>query len=182
MCLSGRMKVTYAEPDGRELVLAVRGPGDMIGELSGGDGHPRSSTVQAIEPGITSKLPDQRFGELIQRFGLKQDLTNYIFGKVRESAAHAWRLAHHTTPTRLAGLLVALVEAAGPDHPRPTTIEMSQEELASALGLARSAITPVLADWKAAGLVRITRGRLEVVDVPAIASVSVSTSRQNRPR
>jgi CRP/FNR family transcriptional regulator, cyclic AMP receptor protein len=182
MCLSGRVKVTYAEPDGREVALAVRGPGDVIGELSGSDNLPRSSTVQAIEPGITSKLSDQRFGELVHRLGLKQELNNYILSKVRESAAHAWRLAHHTTPTRLAGLLVDLIESAGPDHPRPTTIEMSQEELASALGLARSAVTPVLADWKAAGLVQTARGKLDIIDVPAIAGIRVYTSGQNPPR
>jgi CRP/FNR family cyclic AMP-dependent transcriptional regulator len=180
LCLSGRLKVVYAEPDGRELMLAVRGPGDVIGEFSGWDGRPRSATAQAIEPGVTSRLPNQRFSELVQRFRIQSQLNSYILGKVRESAAHAWQLAHRTTSARLAELIIALIEAAGPDHQCPTTIAMSQEELASALGLARSAITPVLAEWKAAGLIRIARGRLEVVDVAALSSPGVSSSGQNR--
>ncbi|GAA4875482.1 Crp/Fnr family transcriptional regulator [Saccharopolyspora cebuensis] len=182
VCVSGRLKVVYSEPDGRELMLAVRGPGDVIGEFSGLDGRPRSATVQAIEPGITSKLSDQRFHAIAEHFGVRPQLNSYVLGKVRESAAHAWQLAHRTTASRLADLIVTLIRAAGPDHPAATTIAMSQEELATALGLARSAITPVLADWKSNGLVGISRGKLHVDDVPAILahrSPDVSTSGQN---
>lgn len=168
LCLSGRLKVVYAEPDGREVLLAVRGPGDVLGEFSGRDGRPRSATVQAVEPGITSTIPGRLFTETISRMGLAEELNAYILGKVRESAPHAWQLAHHTTAARLTGLLSALVEAAGPDHPDPRTIPMSQEELASALGLVRSAITPVLAEWRAAGLVRTGRGSVHVTDLEAL--------------
>ncbi|SDK21414.1 cAMP-binding domain of CRP or a regulatory subunit of cAMP-dependent protein kinases [Actinopolyspora mzabensis] len=185
LCLSGRLKVVYSEPDGRELALAVRGPGDVIGEFSGRDGGPRSATVQAIEPGITYKLPDERFGELLQRFGLESKLDAYILGKVRESSAHSWQLAHRTASARLADFLAALIDVAGPDHPCPATIAMSQEELASGLGLARSAVTPVLAEWKAAGLVRISRGKLHVIDITslrAFSEVDVSSSGQNTAR
>lgn len=185
LCLSGRLKVLYAEPDGRELVLAVRGPGDVIGEFSGRDGGPRSATVQAIEPGITYKLPDDWFNELVGRFKVSSKLNAYILGKMRESSAHAWQLAHRSAATRLAGFLAALIDAAGPDHPCPSAIAMSQEELASGLGLARSAITPVLADWKAAGFVRISRGTLHVMDITSLRAVGdadVSSSGQNTAR
>ncbi|MEB3371917.1 Crp/Fnr family transcriptional regulator [Saccharopolyspora mangrovi] len=179
LSLSGRLKVVYAEPDGREILLAVRGPGDVLGEFSARDGRPRSGTVQAIEPGITAKLSDKRFGELIQHFGLIERLHVYIMAKMRESAPHAWQLAHHTTAARLSALLQTLISAAGPDHPHPTTIAMSQEELASALGLARSAITPVLATWKSTGLIRTARGKLQVLDRAALNNMVMSSSGQN---
>lgn len=185
LCLSGRLKVVYAEPDGRELVLAVRGPGDVIGEFSGRDGGPRSATVQAIEPGITYKLPDDWFNEIVGRFKVSSKLNAYILGKMRESSAHAWQLAHRSAAMRLAGFLATLIDAAGPDHPYPHTIAMSQEELASGLGLARSAVTPVLADWKAAGLIQISRGRLDVIDITSLRAISdadVSSSGQNTVR
>lgn len=179
LCLAGRSKVVYAEPDGREVLLAARGPGDVLGEFSGQDGLPRSATVQAIEPGYTSTLPERRFHELVQQFGITEQLSAYVMGKIRESASHTWQLAYHTTVTRLAALLVMLIESAGPDHPHPTTIAMSQEELASALGLVRSAITPVLANWKAAGLIRTARGRLQVLDFAEIDRLRVSNTGQN---
>ncbi|MFI7680608.1 Crp/Fnr family transcriptional regulator [Actinophytocola sp. NPDC049390] len=178
LSLSGRLKVIYAEPDGRDLVLGIRGPGDLVGEMSEREGFPRMANVTAIEPGITSRMSDLAFTRLVQRLGVGSELNRYIVGKLRASAAHAWQLAHHTTPARLADFLQALVEAAGPDHSTPTTIPMSQVELASALGLARSAVTPVLAEWKAAGIIGVGRGKLQVVDVTRLAEADVSSSGQ----
>lgn len=176
LCVAGRTKVTYAEPNGRELMLAVRGPGDVIGEFSGRDGGPRSATVQAIEPCITSRLPDDRFISMVGRFGLEAELNRYILGKMRESGAHAWQVAHRRTAGRLAELLLAIVAAAGPDHPEPTTVAMSQEELAAALGLARSAITPVLSEWKDADLISTHRARLVIEDVPGLTAETSRTA------
>ena len=46
--LSGRVKVSTVTGDGKEVVLAFRGPGDLLGELSAIDGEPRSATVGAL--------------------------------------------------------------------------------------------------------------------------------------
>src|SRR2546423_11740593 len=48
--LSGRVKVSTVTGDGKEAVLAFRGPGDLLGELSAIDGEQRSATVGALEP------------------------------------------------------------------------------------------------------------------------------------
>ncbi|MEV1118039.1 Crp/Fnr family transcriptional regulator [Actinosynnema sp. NPDC049800] len=180
LSLFGRLKVVYAEPDGAEIVLAIRGPGDVVGELSAQDGLPHAATVQAIELGMTCRLPKRRFVELVQGLRLGPQLDGYIMGKLRESAPHAWQLAHRTTASRLISLITTIIDAAGPDHPSPTTVAMSQDELAAALGLVRSAVTPVLREWKAAGLVRTIRGGLEVVNVPALIGTGVSSYGQNR--
>ncbi|MFR9727940.1 Crp/Fnr family transcriptional regulator [Saccharopolyspora sp. MS10] len=179
LCLSGRVKVVYAEPDGREVVVAVRGPGHLLGEFSVRDGHPRSATVRTIEPGLTSTLSDQRFNELVGRLGITEQLHSYILGKVRESASHLWQHAHRTTGSRLAGFLEALVDVAGPDHPQPTTIAMSQDELASALGAARSSVTQVVREWREAGLIRTARGRVLILDRAAIRAIAVSDTGQS---
>ena len=47
--LSGRVKVSTVTPEGKEVVLAFRGPGDLLGELSAIDGEARSATVGALE-------------------------------------------------------------------------------------------------------------------------------------
>ena len=46
----GRAKVTAITEDGRELVLAFSGPGDLLGELSALGGSPRVATVRTLEP------------------------------------------------------------------------------------------------------------------------------------
>ncbi|GAA4979829.1 Crp/Fnr family transcriptional regulator [Actinopolymorpha pittospori] len=162
--VAGRVKVIYSEPSGVELLLAVRGPGDLLGEFSRNDDGPRTTTIQAMERCVAYTLADTQFTEFIRRHRLAEPLDRYVMTKVRESAVHTWQVAHRSTAPRLAGLLLNVVAAAGPDHPNPTMVPMSQEELASALGLARSSIAPVLADWKRTGLVRLGRARIFVED------------------
>src|SRR3954470_15852601 len=48
--LSGRVKIFNATADGTESVLAVRGPGALLGELAAIDAAPRSASVAALEP------------------------------------------------------------------------------------------------------------------------------------
>jgi CRP-like cAMP-binding protein len=47
---SGVVKVRLVTRSGREVVLAFRGPGELIGEQSALDGSPRSATIVAVEP------------------------------------------------------------------------------------------------------------------------------------
>jgi CRP/FNR family cyclic AMP-dependent transcriptional regulator len=48
--LAGRVKVTTTGDDGQETLLSIRGPGEILGELSFLDDQPRLSTVITLEP------------------------------------------------------------------------------------------------------------------------------------
>jgi CRP-like cAMP-binding protein len=54
---SGRVRVSAATPGGRRLLLAFRGPGELVGELSAIDEQPRSASVVALEPVEALVLP-----------------------------------------------------------------------------------------------------------------------------
>jgi CRP/FNR family transcriptional regulator, cyclic AMP receptor protein len=46
---AGRVRVTARGAGDEELVLAERGPGELLGDLSAIDGQPRSASVAALE-------------------------------------------------------------------------------------------------------------------------------------
>src|SRR5437867_802106 len=48
--IEGRVKITSLSEDGHETVLAIRGPGEVLGELSAIDEKPRSATATTLEP------------------------------------------------------------------------------------------------------------------------------------
>ncbi len=164
MLVAGRVKVLYGGREGAEILLAVRGPGDLLGEFSGMDDGPRSATIQAMEPCIGSVVSEVRFAEFLRRQRIGPQLDRYVMAKVRQSASHVWQVARYRTSVRLAALLQEVVAVAGPDHPHPHVVPMSQDELASALGVVRSSVTPVLATWRRDGLIDTGRARVVVVD------------------
>jgi CRP-like cAMP-binding protein len=67
--LSGRVKVATVGVPGREAIIAVRGPGDLIGELSAIDGGPRSATVTAATDLVCYGLTFWEFRPLVERNG-----------------------------------------------------------------------------------------------------------------
>lgn len=61
LLLAGHVRITNATPDGREVVIGVRGAGDVIGELAVIDGGRRSATVQALDELDVLVVPAARF-------------------------------------------------------------------------------------------------------------------------
>lgn len=168
LVVTGRLGVLYAEPAGPQVLLAVRGPGDLLGEFSGRDPAHRSATVEALENVVAYAIPDARFTEFVRRNDLTDRLDKYVMAKVRQSATRTWQLAHHDGPARLAALLDELVAAAGDEHPRPYEIPLSQQRLAGVLGMSRSWIAGIIGGWRRAGIVETARGTLVVTDPAAL--------------
>src|SRR4026208_2192258 len=48
--ISGRLKVMMSDAEGKEVILAMLGPGGFFGELGLIDDSPRSATAMAVEP------------------------------------------------------------------------------------------------------------------------------------
>jgi CRP-like cAMP-binding protein len=46
---TGRVKVTLTSKEGKEIILRIAGPGEIVGEVALLDGHPRSATIVALE-------------------------------------------------------------------------------------------------------------------------------------
>ena len=63
---SGRVEVFLDNPAGYRTVLARRGPGHIIGELSAIDRCPMSATVNAVEPVRSLTIAASRFAALCQ--------------------------------------------------------------------------------------------------------------------
>ena len=64
---SGRVKVSSHTANGTEVVLAVRGPGALLGDMSAIDGEPRSATVTADGELVCQGITLWDFQPLVQR-------------------------------------------------------------------------------------------------------------------
>src|SRR5258708_11748273 len=65
--LDGRVKVSLVTADGKEVVLAVRGPGDLLGELAFIDGEPRSASATALDPVSSIVIPAEDFTRYLEK-------------------------------------------------------------------------------------------------------------------
>ena len=64
---NGRVKIANTSAAGREAIVAVNGPGDLIGELAAIDDGPRSTTVTTLEPVDVLLVPRAAFSAFLER-------------------------------------------------------------------------------------------------------------------
>ena len=85
---AGRVRVTAVAGDGEELLLAERGAGELLGELSGIDGRPRSASVTALDEVRGLVVPLRAFrGFLMDHPRVALSLLEMLSRRLRESEA-----------------------------------------------------------------------------------------------
>ncbi|MGK5557610.1 Crp/Fnr family transcriptional regulator [Actinomadura kijaniata] len=168
MLVAGRVKVLRTSAGGDVLVLAVRGPGEVLGDISvlGGDG--RSATVVAVDPGETRALTAERFLRLVRDEGLEGELLRHAMGRIREGEAWRAEIAVLPAGARVARALLRFAAVGDGD------VGLGQGELGQAVGLARSTVAAELARLRERGLVGTGHRRLVVTDADGLRRVAGS--------
>lgn len=169
--LAGRVKASSHTAGGTEVVLAVRGPGTLIGELSAIDREPRSATVQALEPVTGLVLPVAEFEAFLHANGrVAFLLMRTVAEKLRDADRKRIEFGAFDTTGRVAARLVELAERFG----RPTAegihiaLPLSQDELAGWIGSSREAVSKALGVLRSNGWIRTSRLLVVVLDMDAL--------------
>jgi CRP-like cAMP-binding protein len=166
--LTGRVKVSTVTADGKEVVLAFRGPGDLLGELSAIDGEARSATVgalEAVEAAIVTANDFRAFLSAHPRVAIL--LLEMLARRLRDADRKRVEFGAHDTLGRVAARLVELAERYGEpvaDGVR-ITLPLSQEELAGWTGSSREAVGKALHALRGLGWVRTERRRITVLEM-----------------
>ncbi len=168
---TGRVKVSVDTAGGTEVVLAVRGPGALLGEFSAIDREPRSATVTAIEPVTALAVPVAEFEAYLQAHGrVAFLLMRTIVGRLRDADRKRIEFGAHDTTGRVAARLVEMAERFGQAAEEGVKIALpfSQDELAGWTGASREAVSKALGVLRSAGEIRTSRMSVVVRDLEAL--------------
>jgi CRP-like cAMP-binding protein len=158
-------------PSGTEVVLAVRGPGALLGEFAAIDREPRSATVTAIEPIVALQLPLAAFEAYLQSHGrVAVLLMRSIVAKMRDADRKRIEFGAHDTTGRVAARLVEMAERFGQPGPDGVKIGLpfTQDELAGWTGASREAVSKALGVMRSAGEIRTGRMSVVVTDLASL--------------
>jgi CRP/FNR family transcriptional regulator, cyclic AMP receptor protein len=168
--LSGRVKITMSQA-GREAIVAVLGPGELVGELAAIDGGPRSTTVTTLEPVDALVLSRSDFAALLERRPrIALVILRTVAHRLRYADVQQAQFATHDVVGRLARRLVELCERFGTQQERGIEIRLplSQEELASWVGASREAVSKAFQLLRSLDIVETGRRRVTVLDLGAL--------------
>ncbi|MGZ0152692.1 Crp/Fnr family transcriptional regulator [Kribbella sp. WER1] len=146
----GRVKLLASAEDGAQLLLTIRGAGQLLGELAGGKGR-RTATVEALDRCTACYVPTARFERFVAKNGLAAEFHQYVVGKFDQAVSRQVDLAHRSALRRIARLLHDTAVLAPATATNPLRVPFTQEELAAALGLARSTVADQLTVLRTSG-------------------------------
>jgi CRP/FNR family transcriptional regulator, cyclic AMP receptor protein len=155
---SGRVKVVSVAVDGQEALLAIRGPGELLGEIAVLDDKPRSAGVHALEPVQARIIPAGRFKAFLRdRPDASAALLSMVVGRLREADRRRLEYTAYDVPTRLALLLLELTGQAATAAGADAVVLLSQRELATATGASREAVVKALGRFRSKGIITTSR-------------------------
>jgi CRP/FNR family transcriptional regulator len=160
----GVVKETLTTPEGKEVILAILGPGDLFGEVfAAPPDSDRPAGAQALSAATVLRIPAEAWERHVQH---DPELAHAFEALLRRRTLDAWRLvrmlSRYTTEARLKSALVLLADRWG--QPREGGIEialdLTHRVLADLTGASREKVTRALGVLSRKGLVVAAQRRL----------------------
>lgn len=173
---AGQVKVVTATPNGREVVLGIRGPGELVGELSALDARPRSASVVALEDVECLVLSHTAFHAFLSAHPTaSMALLSMLARRLRDADAKRAGFAALSTLGRVAERLLELADRFGVEHDGDVLIELrlSQEELAGWTGASLESVGRALATMRSVGWIETRRREIRIRDLAALRDAVV---------
>lgn len=174
---AGRVKVSATTADGRDVVLGICGPGELLGELSALDASPRSATATAIDAVNAQVITSEEFRAfLVSTPEASLALLRSLSARLRESDRRRVEFVALDSVGRVATQVVELVERYGVADGNGSTrvdIPLTQDDLAGMTGASREAVGKALQLFRRRGWITTARRSITVLDLDGLRSRSI---------
>ncbi|MFD6589270.1 Crp/Fnr family transcriptional regulator [Streptomyces anulatus] len=186
--LRGWVTVSHITDRGAtRLILGLRGPGELLGEMAALDQHPRSATVRALGAVEATVIGGDAFRRFLATHPRVSGLViRQLTFRLRSADQERSALASLTVLQRLASRLteLSLTAPTGPyassaPGPGPTgaVVHLAQDELAATVGATREAVAKALRLLRTQKIVRTGTRRVEILD-PALLALLAEGHRE----
>jgi CRP/FNR family cyclic AMP-dependent transcriptional regulator len=173
--VAGWVKILAVTSEGHQMVLALRGHGDIVGEVAGEATGYRTATVQATGTVRALIVGHDKFSSFLDSYlGASHAYRRVVTQRWSETAVMLRRRSATTGAQRFAFLLLDLAAQHGSETADGIYIAMplSQEDLASLAGTSRATVTRALGNWRQRGIIRTGQRRITIMDLGALRQIA----------
>lgn len=147
----GLLKVSIESASGAERILAILGPGAIVGDLAIIDGKPRSATVAALRDCKLRFVSRATFEEFARKEPeIYKYLLKVLATRLRDTDKIVAAGSFLPLKGRVARALLDLAKAFGNNVGGPRIVirqKVSQSDLAAMAGIARENVSRIMNDW-----------------------------------
>jgi CRP/FNR family transcriptional regulator len=172
---AGHVKLIKHSDDGREIILHVAMPGDLMGGVSAFGRRPHPFTAQAMVPVTTLRVAGRDFARVMNDHPtVASRAMDELIERLVEAHETMKSLATERVERRIARQLVKLAGRSG----RATSVgieiavPLARQDVADIAGTTVETAIRVLSRWRRHGLVTTVDGRLVVTDDVGLRAVA----------
>jgi CRP-like cAMP-binding protein len=147
----GLLKVTVVSPSGGERILAILGPGAVVGELAMIDTQPRSASVIAARDSELRFISRASFEEVAAAHpDIYAHIVRLLVRRLRDTNNVVAAMSFLSLKGRVAQALLSLAEAFGKDVGSGQILikqKVTQGDLAAMTGIARENVSRIVNEW-----------------------------------
>ncbi len=168
---AGRVKVFATDRDGHTVVLAVRGPGEILGDLGAIDGQSRSASGVALEPVDAQLLTAADFRIfLAETPGAAFALLRVVIGRLRDADRLRVEFGARDALGRVASRLVELAETSGEpcEGGIRITLPLTQADLGQWVAASREAVARALGSLRRRQLISTARREIIITNLDGL--------------
>lgn len=163
--LSGCMKIVSEGRGGHSSILALRGPGDVVGDMAAIDGNPHVATAVCVDRVHVYRVCGHDFRRLMSdRPTIAHAVLTVVIRRLRAAGRQRVRQADLPVSARLAILLLDMIGSGGEEVDGGTRLSLpvSQADLGAMVTASREAVTKVLSEWRRSRAISTGRGGIVV--------------------
>lgn len=147
----GLLKVNVVSPSGSERILAILGPGALVGELAMIDAQPRSASVAAVRDSELSFISRASFDAVADANPhVYKHINALLVQRLRDTNIVVAATTFLSLKGRVAQALLGLSDAFGQDVGAGRILvrqKVTQSDLAAMAGIARENVSRIINGW-----------------------------------
>ncbi len=173
--LEGRVKMIKHSEPGKDVVLDLIAPGELLGEVAAFNGEPYPATAQAMEPTVVASIRQDDYLRLLKQYpALALRVIEEQGRRLREAHDMIKSMAVERVERRIARILLKLAATTGSSNEDGIIIELplTRRDIAEMAGTTVETAIRTMSRFRKRGLVRTKRGQVIILEPHELVKIA----------
>ncbi len=156
---TGKVKISRVNPNGKEQVIRVLGPGDFMGELSMFSSIPLTDNAQVTETSTMCIIEGDKLKDLMKKYGsIAIKVMDELSRRLEKAENLIESINHSTVEHRIAHAILTMAE-----NKAEVNIGMAKGDFASQLGMSQETLSRKLSSFQESGWIKLVGHRKIII-------------------
>ena len=162
---AGKIKLAMMGSEGKEQIVRMAKPGDIIGYKALLSGDRYSATATAIEDCNICFIPREIFLVILQKdASLSFEMMKLLSNELKHAEEKITHLAQKPVRERVAETILFLKETYGIDKDNQLNILLTREEIANLVGTATETAIRLLSEFNKEHIIELSGKKIKILD------------------